>query len=305
MNLAPVVFFVYNRPAHARRTIEALRNNPLAEKTDLIVYSDGAKCCESSIGVQAVREYVREIEGFNTVTVIERDTNWGLAANIIDGVTDVVNKYGKVIVMEDDIVTSPGYLRFMNNALQFYEQENKVWHISGWNYPIAIEGLEDVFFWRVMNCWGWATWVDRWKYFEKDPEQLLLKWTCEEKYRFDLDGSGVFWSQVEANAQGNINTWAVFWYATIFEYNGLCLNPALSYVDNIGHDGSGTNCGNSGPTLLAELNDRVEVKLTDRIVESVLAVDRIKSYYVSTRKPFLIRVVNKISRVVLKRNLFS
>jgi len=83
----------------------------------------------------------------------------------------LLNEYGKIIVLEDDLLTSPYFLKFMNEALEYYKNEKKVWHISGWNYPINNEGLDDVFFWRTMNCWGWATWADRWQYFEK----MLIK----------------------------------------------------------------------------------------------------------------------------------
>ncbi len=122
--------------------------------------------------VAAVREYVAGIKGFKSLTVHHRPHNYGLAKSIMEGVTDVISEYGSVIVLEDDIVTVPGFLRFMNDALERYRHEPKVWHISGWNYPIDPEGLDDAFFWRTMNCWGWATWADRWTHFEKIPNDL-------------------------------------------------------------------------------------------------------------------------------------
>jgi len=113
-----------------------------------------------------VRKYIHSINGFKKVTVVERDKNMGLADSIIDGVTTVVNQYGKLIVLEDDLVTSPYFLKFMNDALDFYQHEKKVWHISGWNYSITTNDLDDVFLWRLMNCWGWATWADKWQHYE-------------------------------------------------------------------------------------------------------------------------------------------
>ncbi|MBE0472148.1 MAG: glycosyltransferase, partial [Methyloprofundus sp.] len=130
--LAPIILFVYNRPWHTQQTVEALQNNLFADQSDLIIYSDAAKNDQACVQVQAVRDYIKTVDGFKSVKIIERDKNRGLAANIIDGVTEVVNQYGKIIVMEDDIVTSPAYLSFMNQALDFYQNENKVWHISGW-----------------------------------------------------------------------------------------------------------------------------------------------------------------------------
>lgn len=305
--IAPIVLFVYNRPWHTRQTVEALQKNYLANQSDLIIYSDAPKNDQDSSKVQEVRDYLRTIDVFRTVKIIEREKNWGLAANIIDGVTEVVNHYGKVIVMEDDIVTSPAFLSFMNQTLDFYQNENKVWHISGWNYPIDLQSLGDAFFWRVMNCWGWATWADRWQHFEKNPRRLIQQWSSQQKYHFDLDGSGVFWHQVIANLKGKMNTWAIFWYATIYERGGLCLNPTLSYVDNIGHDGSGVHCGNV-QTLTQNksiLCDKPIINMPLKIEESIIAIQAIKQYYKNQKKSFFMRAINKISRLMIGRNILK
>ena len=243
MNLAPIVLFVYNRPWHTKQTVEALQKNELASDSELFIYSDEAKNDDARKSVNEVREYIDEIDGFQKVTVIKREKNWGLANSIMDGVTEIVNEYGKIIVLEDDLVTSPYFLKFMNEALEFYKDQKKVWHISGWNYPINTDGLGDVFLWRTMNCWGWATWADRWKYYEKDVDKIINEFSNDDIKRFNLDGAEDFWSQVIANKDNKINTWAIFWYATIFKQNGLCLNPTQTFVENIGHDGSGVHCG--------------------------------------------------------------
>jgi glycosyltransferase involved in cell wall biosynthesis len=240
---AAIVLFTYNRPRHTRQTIEALLKNEPASDSELFVFSDGPKDASDAENVQAVRNYIRTVRGFKKITIIERENNRGLADNIIDGVTRIVNSHGRVIVLEDDIITSPDFLRYMNEALDFYQDETRVWHISGWNYPIDTFGLPDAFLWRVMNCWGWATWQDRWRHFERDPNGLIRRFTKEQIKRFNLDDSHDFWAQVRANAEGRITTWAIFWYAVIFMNNGLCLNPTRSLVRNIGHDGSGVHCG--------------------------------------------------------------
>ena len=189
MNLAPIVLFVYNRPWHTKQTIEALQKNELAKDSELFIYSDAPKNKEAEKQVKEVRDYIKTISGFKKVTIIEREKNYGLAKNIIEGVTEIVNKYGKVIVLEDDLITSPYFLRFMNEALNFYENEEKVWHISGWNYPIDTNGLGDAFLWRLMNCWGWATWANRWKYYEKDVDKLIASFTKRDIKRFNLGQS--------------------------------------------------------------------------------------------------------------------
>jgi len=168
--MAPIVLFVYNRPAHTERTLSALKKNTLAQESDLIIYSDAAKTEAAFDAVADVRRIIRDTTGFRSVTVREAQSNKGLAASIIDGVTSVINEYGSAIVLEDDIETSPYFLKFMNDALSKFQGDERVWHISGWNYPIDLEGLPETFFWRVMNCWGWATWADRWRAFEKKPK---------------------------------------------------------------------------------------------------------------------------------------
>lgn len=278
-NLAPIVLFVYNRPWHTQKTVEALKKNELAEQSELFIFSDEAKHKDAQKSVDEVREYVDKIDGFKKVTIIKRDKNWGLANSIIDGVTKIVNKYGKIIVLEDDLVTSPYFLKFMNEALEFYKNEKKVWHVSGWNYPIARGSTEsgDVFLWRTMNCWGWATWSDRWKYFEKDVDKLINSFSKAEIKRFNLDGVGYFWDQVILNQKGVINTWAVFWYASIFKNNGFCLNPVQTYVDNIGHDGSGENCLNE-KNYVDSLNQKASAGFLSLVTESEKYVIQIKKY---------------------------
>jgi len=214
--LAPIVLFTYNRLEHTTRTVEALRRNILAEESILYIYSDGFKDNNDKESVLELRKYLKTISGFKSITIIEQDTNKGLAKSIITGVSNIVNKYDKVIVLEDDIVTSAYFLTFMNNALDYYEHTKKVWHISGWNYPIKNKNIGDTFMWRMMNCWGWATWKNRWQHFEKNPKNLIETFSDYDKFKFDLDGVGGFWSQVEKNYNNNMNTWAIFWYATIF-----------------------------------------------------------------------------------------
>ncbi|MCX8759118.1 glycosyltransferase [Vibrio parahaemolyticus] len=295
-NLAPIILFVYNRKDHTQQTIQALQKNKLAEQSDLIIYSDGPKSANAISQVQEVRDYLKTINGFKSVKLIERDENWGLAENIIDGVSEIVNQYGKVIVMEDDIVTSPTYLLFMNQSLDLYENEKKIWHISGWNYPLADGCNTDAFFWRVMNCWGWATWNDRWQYFNKDPQKLIDKWKDEDIHRFNVDGTHDFWSQVLNNQSGKLNTWAIFWYATIFTNNGLCLNPYQSYVKNIGNDGTGENCGKVD-IYSKEINSSEIKRWPNRVLEDDDCVKQIKIFFKNSQIGFVSRVVRRVRRI--------
>ncbi len=287
MAYAPIVLFVYNRSWHTKRTIEALQKNELAGESELYIYSDAPKNKEDEKRVREVRSYIHKIDGFKKVTIIEREKNLGLAGSIIDGVTKVVNEYGKVIVLEDDLVTSPYFLRFMNDALEYYEDEKRVWHISGWNYPIKIKTEETnrVFLWRVMNCWGWATWADRWQFFEKDTEKLMREFSNEAIRKFNLDGVENFWEQVVLNKEGKIDTWAIYWYATIFKQQGLCLNPVRTFVDNIGFDGSGVHC--SKKSFVDNIQTEYSIQFTKNIEETEVYTKAIKKYL---RKGILTRV---------------
>jgi len=304
MNLSPIVLFTYNRPWHTKQTVEALQKNELASESELFIYCDNAKNDDGRKSVDEVRKYADSIDGFKKITIIKREKNWGLANSIIDGVTKIVNEYGKIIVLEDDLITSPYFLKFMNEALEFYKDEEKVWHVSGSNYPIKTDGLEDVFLWRLMNCWGWATWADRWKYYEKDIDKTIKDFSKKDIKKFNVDGNEDFFRQVMANYEKKINTWAIFWYATIFKQDGLCLNPSQTFVENIGNDDSGTHCGKTDifKSKLSSLNN---IRFTNKILENTIALVYIKNFYNENKKSIFERLINKLSRKFLKRNIIK
>ncbi|MCK0505740.1 sugar transferase [Aromatoleum anaerobium] len=303
LDLAPIVLFVFVRADHAKKTLEALAGNDLAAESDLIVYSDGARNDKEETAVNEVRALVKSARGFRSVLIVERQTNYGLARNIIEGVTDVCNRYGRVIVLEDDLVTSPTFLSFMNAALDRHKADKQVWHISGWNYPVDPAGLGDAFFLRVMNCWGWATWGDRWKHFEKNTDKLIAEFDRKMIRKFDLEDSGVFWSQILLNQQGRINTWAIYWYATIFKNGGLCLNPAISYVDNIGHDGSGTHGSKAAQVYSTGLNKNSYPHFSGHIIENSVAIQQIIQFYENIKPTLAQRIRSKIFSILRRMGL--
>jgi len=301
MELAPIVLFVYNRLEHTKKTIKALQKNELAEKSELYIFSDAPKNSKSVESVLRVRNYIDSVQGFKKVIIKEQPENLGLASSIISGVTDIINKNGKIIVLEDDLVTSSNFLVFMNNALEIYKDEQRVWHISGWNYPTSFDLGSDTYLYRIMDCWGWATWSDRWKYFEKDTDKLISEFTSKDLKRFNLDGYTNLWRQVKLNRAGRINTWAIYWYATIFTRNGLCLNPVKSFVKNIGHDGSGEHCNISGYKDNLYLNEKKDIIYDRNIEENVGIVLQIKQHLKMTKKSLIIRIFNKQKTIVLQK----
>jgi hypothetical protein len=293
--LAPIALFVYARPAHTRRTVEALRENALAAESDLVIFSDGPKTQEAAAGVRAVRDYIRTVSGFRTVRIVERETNWGLAKSIIGGVTELCERRGRVIVLEDDLVTSTYFLRFMNDALARYEAEETVMHVSGYMFPVNPAGLPPTFFLRTASCWGWATWQRAWRQFSRQPARLMEEFSAADIRRFNFDGAYDFWDQVRKNASGRIDTWAVFWYATIFRAHGLCLHPASSMTNNIGHDSSGQHRIDSGQ-FQTELAAGPVTKFEACIAENALAYARLRDYFFSIRPSPARKLVSAIAR---------
>lgn len=297
-NYAPILVFSYNRVDHFKETIENLKQCNLADQSDLIIYSDGAKNDSDKIIVERIREYASTINGFKSVNLISLDRNYGLAANIIKGVSDVINQYGKVIVLEDDLLVSSQFLQYMNESLDKFQNVQEIWHVSGWNYPIDTIGLPKLIPIRIMNCWGWGTWKDRWSHFEKNPEKLIQQFDKKDIKVFDVDNSGVFWSQVLANHNNTINTWAIFWYATIYLNQGICINPLKSFVKNIGHDGSGTH-KSSAKEIYTQDFEYLEFSQEDfdlgKVEENELAIQRIKKFYQGIKPTFFKKLKYKLS----------
>jgi hypothetical protein len=244
MSYAPIILFVYNRPWHTRLTVEALKCNELAIDSDLYIFADAAKQQSDEEAVQSVRNYISTISGFRNIHIVERSTNMGLANSIIKGVTDIVNKLDRVIVLEDDIVASPGFLRYMNDALDLYFNEPQIGCIHAWNYNLNfINYNESTFFLRGADCWGWATWNRAWKHLNTDGS-FLLKCIQEKKleYEFNRKGTHDYVNMLKNQISGKNNSWAVRWHASLFIDNMFCLHPVKPIVKNIGLDNSGTHC---------------------------------------------------------------
>ncbi|WP_432821219.1 sugar transferase [Trichloromonas sp.] len=292
MTPAPIILFVYNRPEHTRRTIEALQANALAAQSVLTVFSDGPRSPVEQESVAEVRAYLRNVRGFERLTVVEQEKNLGLARSIIDGVSTALAEADRVIVLEDDIVTSPCFLRYMNDALEFYREEERVMHVSGHMFPVASDDLPQSVFLRPASCWGWGTWARAWRHFAKDPEILVRKFDSGMKKSFNLDGAYDYWSHVLLNRRGRIDTWAIFWYASVFLQGGLCLHPARSLTDNIGHDGSGVHC-HPTEAFQVNLSAGAVTEFPKEIIEHPEALMRVQAFYRSQRVSLWQRVVRK------------
>jgi len=276
MSLAPLLLFVYNRPYHTRKTIEALLENESASETDLIIYSD-ASIDPFNNKVLETRNYIKSVIGFRSIVIIERSKNWGLSRNIIDGVTSVINEYGKVIVLEDDLVVSPFFLKYMNEALDFYEKEEQIVCIHGYVYPVKRK-LPETFFIKGADCWGWATWKRGWDLFCLDGKFLLDEINrYNMKREFDFEGSYPYYKMLKRQVEGSNDSWAIRWYASAFLNNKLTLYPGTSLVTQIGMDGSGTHCGANSIYDVQLLNRPINISKIP--IEQTLSARKIFTYY--------------------------
>lgn len=258
---APIVLFTYNRPEHTRRTLESLSRNPISRHSRLVIFSDGPKSGSES-SVAAVRAILREKDWCGNVEIHAMDQNQGLAASIVRGVSTVLETSERIIVLEDDLELSSGFLDYMNQALAIYAEEPQVMSVSAWVPPMS-EQLPDTFFLRTTSSWGWATWGRAWKLFE--PNALLLARRIEEsgqREAFNIEGGYDYFQQLQMNAEGRLNTWAVLWYASIFLANGLTLHPRSSLVRNTGHDGSGTHSRPDPVLGREEVCEEIQVRWT-------------------------------------------
>ncbi len=280
--LAPILLFAYNRPRHLQHTVEALAHNPLAQESELFVFSDGARTEDDREDVELVRSYIHTIEGFKTVHRIERDRNYGLAANIIDGVTDIVNRYGRVIVLEDDLVTAPGFLQFMNDALDTYADEPRVGHIQAYDFT-QNPRLPETFLIKFTGSWGWATWQRAWQHFNPDGQYLLNELHRRHlTRRFDFNGKYGFTRMLRRQVEGKNNSWAIRWNASLFLQDILSLNVGRSLVQNEGFDGSGTHCGADHLYEARLYKERLRVEKISPVTENLEARKIFERYYSRT-----------------------
>lgn len=289
IELAPIIVFGYNRPDHLRRTLEALARNPEAEESLLFIYCDGPRenaGLEQVKSIEAVRKVAREKTWCAEVVVKESEKNMGLASSVIKGVSDVVNEYGKVIVLEDDHVTSPWFLRYMNDALTLYADSTDVVCVSGYVYPVKGR-LPETFFLRGADCWGWATWKRGWSEFDGEGQKLLQKLEDSgEITTFDFNGTYPYSAMLKDEVEGKISSWAILWYVSAFLKNKYTLYPGISLVQNIGVDGTGTHSGTS-----AEWNVRLSEKRVlvarQEIKDNALARRKFEEFFSSLRKVLL------------------
>jgi hypothetical protein len=298
-NLAPIALFVYNRPEHTRRTISYLQKNLLADESRLFIFSDAPKTDDDKAKVEQVRNFIKDVSGFKSVKIIERKENLGLANSIISGVTQLVAEYGKIIVFEDDLLSSPHTLEYFNEGLNRYAKEEKVMHIGAYMYELADKNLPETFFWRAATSWGWATWGRAWNHFEDDVDVLLNQFDKNKTDQFSINGTMNFWKQLTGFKAGKNNSWAIRWYASIFLKGGLTLNPSTSLIQNIGNDGSGVH-SNKEDMYQVRIGKAAIKQFPTEIKENPQAYAAIKNFLKNRKGTLLQRGVRFVAQLRVK-----
>ena len=303
MTYAPIALFTYNRADHTRRAVESLLQNAEAKDSALFIFSDGPKNEKAVRGVAENREYIHTVTGFKTVTIVEREKNWGLANSLIAGITDVINKYGRVIVVEDDLILSPYFLKFMNDGLEKYKDDDRVGTITGFVPPIE-EKLPETFFLTYFQCWGWATWKRAWDLLETDARPLLKGLRFKRK-KFDVGGGVCNYGNLYCQKVGLVDSWYLRYYASLFLKGKLSLYPGRSVATNEGLDGSGTHCGAELKRSFEAHNSQTPIKVNDVEVIEDLQVYRIfKKYFLSKQSGSFIKAAYYQFKSFVRRFLY-
>ncbi len=248
MSRAPIALFVFKRPEETRQTLEHLSRNPGIEESELFVFCDAARLPRDAQAVQATREAVRSRAWCPRTTIVERSESLGLAGSIIEGVGQLVRSHGRVIVLEDDLLTARGFLAYMNEALARYEDAPSVMQIAAHMFSIPMLGSAQCsFFIPSVSSWGWATWKRAWDAFDPDCKGWeILKTDPTLRSRFDLDDSFGIYRMLEAQMAGSIDSWAVRWRWSVFQKGGLTLCPNRTLVKNIGFGKTATHTTSGG-----------------------------------------------------------
>ncbi len=320
MSLSPIVLFVYNRPDHTRKTLQALQQNILAPNSVLHIFADGAKKDASPAVVQRINE-VREIihsqQWCGEVIIHQTNENKGLYQSVRQGVTEIVNQYGKVIVMEDDLQTSPAFLSYMNKALDFYANYQSVFSISGYNYPASQMTFPSDYqydtYLSLRNCsWGWATWADRWQQIDWDVKSYeVIKHSPAIKAALNRMGDDEF-EMLQQRMEQGLNIWSIQFTIAHFLNHAVAIYPVHSYLNNIGNDGSGENCGVSHSLDNAVLSSNTDPMFLNILYEDSRIINAFYNIHCRKKRPIWQKIINTIYRTlgkpapfVIKRKIYE
>lgn len=260
---APVAVFAFRRPDYLSKTLAALGKCKGILKRDVVIFCDGAR--ENVEGeneaTQAVQKLASEWISGRSGRLVVSAQNLGLRRSITSGVGRLTEEYGRVIVLEDDIVVAPTFLEYMDDSLSRFAEVDKIWQVSGYFVPSSNPPPRPGFL-GLPGCWGWATWRRAWTHYSDDASVLLKRILDADQHKFNVDGSYNYLDDLRLNAEGKMDTWHVRWYASMFLHDALSIFPGKSLTRNIGFDPRGTNC-NSGPIARTYLSQSLSRQAPD------------------------------------------
>ncbi len=297
-NLSPIIYICYNRYEHVKKSLLSLKKNKLSQKSNIIIFSDAAQNYKDKKKILKIRNYLKNLKGFKSKKIIHRKKNFGTKKNIINAINFAFKKYDRAIIIEDDLIVSKYFLNFMNQCLEAYKNEKKIFHINGWSYPFMKKSSDDINFLGSMNCWGWATWKDRWSKLSLNEDKFISTFSNRDKHYFNISSSMNHWSQLLRNKNKTLSTWAVFWHASIFSKNGICIYPKFPLVKNIGFDGSGrmSSIYKYNSTLN---NNSKKYKINQNIVKNTNLIDDEFNYYIK-KKSYIDRSLTFLKKYYYK-----
>lgn len=299
-NLAPVILFVYNRPDHTLRTLDALSENTLSKYSTLYIFCDGPKEDASEKQknhIKKVRDIAKSKEWCGTVHIIESESNKGLSRSIIEGVNEIINKEGRAIILEDDLIVTNTFLDYMNTALERYEYSENVWQISGFGFSVPeFEKSKESYFLPISSTWGWATWKRVWSKLDfKCDDYVKLKTNKEEVYKFNFEGTydytRMFFIQMEKK---DISSWGIRFYWNMFKHGGIVLYPENTLVVNAGWDSSGRHKDNYEIFPVKEWDPNLAINVFPDKPEIDDTKSLITRRYIKYRNSIWVKFINKL-----------
>ena len=291
MVMAPILLFTYKRLAPLKKTVAALQRNELAQMSDLFIFSDGPKSKADAGQIEEIRSFLKTIDGFKNIEITASPVNKGLATSIIDGVTKVFERYDRVIVLEDDLLTTPNFLKYMNDALTYYETAAKAFSISAYSFNLKHneDSQNTTYFLNRGWSWGWGTWKDRWQGVDwkvTDYDAFSKDKNCQKE--FAAGGSDLN-KMLQKQMTGQLDSWAIRWFYHQYKVGGLTLYPVASKVYNNGFDDYATHTNGSGRRYLPYLDtqhcvdfdfpENVEIHTTyqKRFIKKMGLLSRVRS----------------------------
>lgn len=299
--LAPIILFAYNRPLHTRRTLEELAKNHLAQESTLYIYCDGPKTDASEKNkaeIEAVRVIAHSEKWCKEVNIVAQEKNQGLSKSVVNGVTEVVNKHDKAIILEDDLLTAPDFLTFMNQALVAYESNEKIYGVAGHTFHEHAR-LPYTYLLPIGTSWGWGTWKRAWNDYETNANLLFDKLNNGKRRREFNFGNFPYFEMLEKTRDLEIDSWAVKYYASFFLKGGQFVFPKYSFVENVGFDGTGFHQESTANPFGPKISEDIQLGIIDKGINSNnRATDIIKRYFLqNTTRGFIPKLKESLKRL--------